>query len=99
MPKNLKREEEPWIDPDDSPEWTEEMFRAAAFYRDGKLIRPASGALGSKGVVGRPPSENPKKQISLRLDPDVIEGFRATGKGWQSRVNKALREALGLASV
>jgi uncharacterized protein (DUF4415 family) len=98
MPKNSKREEEPWIDPDDSPEWTEEMFRAAAIYRGDKLIRPATGVLGPNGVVGRPPSENPKKQITLRLDPDVIEGFRATGKGWQSRVNKALREALGLAS-
>ncbi len=34
--------------------------------------------------------------MSLRLDPDVLEGFRATGKGWQSRINAELRTALGL---
>ena len=36
----------------------------------------------------------PKKLISLRLDQDVIDGFRATGPGWQSRINAALRDKL-----
>ncbi|NJO53954.1 MAG: BrnA antitoxin family protein, partial [Bacteroidales bacterium] len=40
---------------------------------------------------GRPPSEKPKQQVSLRLDPDVLEGIKATGAGWQRRVNDALR--------
>jgi uncharacterized protein (DUF4415 family) len=31
------------------------------------------------------------------LDPDVIEHFKAEGKGWQTRVNAALRKAAGLA--
>lgn len=98
MPKKLQQYEEPWIDPDDAPEWTEEMFRHAAIYRGGVLIRPATGKLGPNGIVpiGRPPSENPKKQVTLRLDPDVLEKFRATGKGWQSRINAALREKLGI---
>ena len=39
---------------------------------------------------GRPAIANPRKQISLRLDGDVIEKFKSTGKGWQSRVNEAL---------
>jgi uncharacterized protein (DUF4415 family) len=37
-----------------------------------------------------------KKMISLRLDGDVIEHFRAKGKGWQSRINATLRKASGL---
>ena len=45
---------------------------------------------------GRPAIANPRKQISLRLDGDVIEKFKSTGKGWQSRVNDALRKAAGL---
>ena len=45
---------------------------------------------------GRPAIENPRKQISLRLDGDVIEKFKSTGKGWQSRINEALRKAAGL---
>jgi uncharacterized protein (DUF4415 family) len=37
-----------------------------------------------------------KRQVMLRLDPDVIDKFRATGAGWQSRINDALRKAAGL---
>jgi uncharacterized protein (DUF4415 family) len=42
---------------------------------------------------GRPALANPRKHISLRLDPDVIEKFRATGKGWQGRINEVLKQA------
>jgi uncharacterized protein (DUF4415 family) len=37
-----------------------------------------------------------KRLISLRLDPDVIEHFRARGPGWQARINATLRKAVGL---
>lgn len=39
---------------------------------------------------GRPAGSN-KQSISLRLDKDVIEHFRATGPGWQARINDALK--------
>lgn len=42
--------------------------------------------------VGRPASG--KERIAIRLDPAVIEKFRATGKGWQARINEALRRAV-----
>jgi uncharacterized protein (DUF4415 family) len=45
---------------------------------------------------GRPVADNPKKQVTLRLDADVVERFRAGGRGWQSRINAALRKAAGL---
>ena len=45
---------------------------------------------------GRPPSEAPKVSTTIRLDPDVIEAFKADGPGWQSRINTALRRAAGL---
>jgi uncharacterized protein (DUF4415 family) len=35
---------------------------------------------------GRPPSENPRKQLTLRLPADVIERWKATGPGWQTRM-------------
>jgi uncharacterized protein (DUF4415 family) len=35
-----------------------------------------------------------KQQVALRLDPDVLDYFRATGPGWQSRINEALRKAM-----
>lgn len=39
---------------------------------------------------GRPPSPNPRQAISLRLPPEVIERWRATGPGWQTRMAKRL---------
>jgi uncharacterized protein (DUF4415 family) len=94
MNENTKPASAHWTDPDDEyVEWTEEMFRKAAVYKGNKLVRPATGTLKS---IGRPPLPNPKQQVTLRLDPDVIEKFRATGKGWQSRINAELRKVLGI---
>ncbi|HEY4942548.1 MAG TPA: BrnA antitoxin family protein [Rhizomicrobium sp.] len=42
----------------------------------------------------RGPQKAPtKRQVTLRLDKDVVERFRATGAGWQGRINEALRKA------
>ncbi|MFO1116496.1 MAG: BrnA antitoxin family protein [Beijerinckiaceae bacterium] len=47
-------------------------------------------------IVGRPKSLHPKEALNIRLDADVLEHFRATGPGWQTRINAALRKAAGL---
>ena len=39
---------------------------------------------------GRPVSPNPRKLISIRLPADVIERWRATGPGWQTRMAERL---------
>lgn len=83
----------PGWDEDDAPEWTEEMFRRAEIRHGDRLIRPASGTLSKRG---RPRSTDPKQQVTLRLDRAVIERFRSSGPGWQSRINEELRKALGL---
>ena len=44
---------------------------------------------------GRPPAKRRKVSTTIRLDPDIVEAFRAAGEGWQSRINAALREYLG----
>lgn len=49
-----------------------------------------------KAMRGRPPVERPKEQITLRLDSVLVGAIRAEGKGYTSRVEKALRrEFLG----
>lgn len=47
---------------------------------------------------GRPPlpSEVRKKRVSIMLDPDVIDRLKKDGKGWQTRANALLRNALGV---
>ena len=44
--------------------------------------------------MGRPRVESPKVHIGFRLAADVVEGVRATGKGYNARVEKVLCEAL-----
>ena len=47
-----------------------------------------------RGRGERGPQKAPtKQQVTLRLDRDVIERFRSTGSGWQSRINDVLRKA------
>ncbi len=57
----------------------------------------ASAAELKTAFRGRPPlpAELRKKQVTIMLDRDVIEHFRSGGKGWQTRVNQALRKAMG----
>ena len=52
-----------------------------------KIIR--NRKRGERGAQKAPT----KQQVTLRLDRDVLERFRATGEGWQSRINDALRKA------
>jgi uncharacterized protein (DUF4415 family) len=107
MNENAKAITPEWDD-DDLPEWTEEMFDHAQYNVGDKVIRPATGVLTKDGLKivapfviptpkGRPPQgTEPKKQVTLRLDVDLIERFRAGGAGWQSRINATLRKAVGI---
>ena len=70
-------------DPDTAPELTDEWFDRAEIRIGDKLIRPA-----------RPPLDISKERVELHLDQDVIDAFRASGPGWQSRINAALRKRL-----
>ena len=47
-----------------------------------------------RAVRGRPRSDAPKQRITIRLSPDVLTKFKAAGKGWQTRVDLALRDWL-----
>jgi uncharacterized protein (DUF4415 family) len=43
----------------------------------------------------RGPQKAPtKKLVSLRLSPEVIEHFKASGRGWQTRIDGALMDAI-----
>lgn len=45
-----------------------------------------------RALRGRPPAENRKRLVSVRYSEDVLEYFRSTGPGWQSRMNRVLEE-------
>jgi uncharacterized protein (DUF4415 family) len=66
------------VDEDDRPASTEELQSAMAAARRRR---------------GRPAGSS-KTQIALRVDDDVLEAFKASGPGWQTRMNEALRDWL-----
>jgi uncharacterized protein (DUF4415 family) len=75
-----------WNDPDDAPELTTEFFKSADLY-DGKKLK----------ARGRPKAATTKEPVKLRLDADVLAALRASGDGWQTRINDTLRASLRLA--
>ncbi len=86
-----KNKIDPYKIDEDNPEWTKQDFAKA---RKGSEV---FAELGIKAPRGRPRISNPKKSVTLRLDNEVIELFKGDSpKGWQSRVNQALRKAVGL---
>jgi uncharacterized protein (DUF4415 family) len=70
-----------------------EVSHRAEIRKGEKVLRPAEGALTRPG---RPRLENPKQQVTLRLDKEVIDRLRGSGPGWQSRVNDILRREVGI---
>src|SRR5689334_7694758 len=84
-----------------------ELTRAAAADPDNPIVdermfarmRPAAEVAPeivrrARGQRGPQKSKPVKTLISLRLDPDVVQHFRRGGRGWQSRINQALRKAV-----
>ena len=82
------RRPKPPADFDDNPPLTKARLRK---------MRPASEVLPriveAARKAGRPPLEQPKVPVSIRLDANVLEAFKATGPGWQSRINATLAKA------
>lgn len=78
-------------DPDAPPATPEQLAQARPFAEAFPQM-----AAAMRKARGRPALDDPKLQITLRLDAEVIRRLRATGKGWQGRVNDALRKAVGL---
>ena len=77
----------------DAPEATDEQLAQAKPFTE---AFPSLAEAMRKNVGGRPKADNPKVAVSLRLDQDIVARFKASGPGWQTRMNDALRHAAGL---
>jgi uncharacterized protein (DUF4415 family) len=73
----------------DVPEATDEEFATARPFKD---VFPAHYQAWKK--MGRPRVDTPKVHIGFRLAADVVKSIRASGRGYNARVEKALRDAL-----
>lgn len=80
------------IDPD-RPLTKKELESLGPWYRGIDELPPAArkAVMGSIAKRGRPPVEQPKEKVTIRLDADILASLRASGAGWQTRLNDALR--------
>ena len=93
MPESKRSTKRDWVDPDDAPELSDDFLDRAAIKKGDVVLRPAQGTLTRRG---RPKLDRPKRQITVRLDSDLVDRLRETGPGWQSRINAILRKAVNL---
>lgn len=96
MPRKMREFEpghgftkEDWDEVSNNPEWTPADFTKARPFAE---VFPELAA-SIKRTRGK--QKTPTKElVSLRLDRDTLAAYRATGPGWQSRINDALRQAV-----
>lgn len=94
MPKASKRKPcsaRDMKDASDNPEWTKETFAKAKPFQE--AFPDLAATIRRRGAQKAPI----KKAISIRLDVDILNSYRKTGDGWQSRINDDLRKARELA--
>ena len=81
MTVKSKRSRRTWHDPDEAPELTREWASGADLYAGKKRVRR-----------GRPAGTAKKTQTTVRLSNEVLAFFRASGRGWQTRMDEALKK-------
>ena len=96
----MPRKPNPELVDEENPEWTKADFARA---------RPAAEVLreqfGAEAVAhllkpkrGRPPKPLTKRAVNIRRSPEVLAHFRATGPGWQTRVDQVLKKHVARSS-
>jgi uncharacterized protein (DUF4415 family) len=85
----MNKKPNPTLTDSDAPEWSESEFKSAKRLSE----MPADFQQAIHRTPG--PQKAPTKiQTTIRFDADVLDGLKATGQGWQTRVNDAMREWL-----
>ena len=79
---------------DDTPYEPNDPAAVEAFWRDA-TVTPGGGVQATLAALRRargPGQKPPKTQLTVRYSPEVVAYFKATGKGWQGRMDAALKE-------
>jgi uncharacterized protein (DUF4415 family) len=90
----MKRKRNPEQADRENPIWTKENLRA----RNAREVLPE--IFGKQAAAkmlkprGRPKTGNARTSISLRLPPDTLARWKASGPGWQTRMAETLRKAV-----
>ena len=92
----MPRKPNPELLDEDAPEadaaWFKKARPAAQVLPD--LFGPKNAKEMLRPKRGRPVLAHPKEHLNIRLDSDIVMNFRRMGRGWQTRLNEALRDWL-----
>jgi len=96
MKEKLPTSNPQWIDPDDALELTGEFFERGEWKIGIEQASPGEVKAAVRKAVsrGRPKAAARKVSTTIRLDAEILEAFKSTGYGWQTRINNALRQWL-----
>lgn len=89
----MSKKRSPELIDSENPNWSKAVFAKA---RPAKDVLPQIFNASTSGELlkprGRPKLETPKERINIRLSYEVLEYFKSSGQGWQTRIDAALRE-------
>jgi uncharacterized protein (DUF4415 family) len=88
-----KRKPNPELIDEENPEWTASDFKRAKPARE--VLPKQVGKEAAERLLkprGRPKSSDAKVSISLRIPPQTLERWKASGPGWQTRMAETLTE-------
>lgn len=86
----MKRKPKPELIDADNPEWTVAEVRSAKSFSGLSKTLQTKLSRRPRGTQVAPT----KERITIRLSPEVVETFRASGAGWQTRMDAALQDWL-----
>ena len=91
----MARKPNPGLIDDDAPEFTDEQLAGMRPARE--VLPPDFYAMVTKRKAGQrgPGKKPPKVVMTVRVDADTLAALKASGAGWQRRVNDVLRKAVG----
>jgi uncharacterized protein (DUF4415 family) len=90
----MKKHPNPELIDDENPEWTDESFARARHASE--VLPELFGAQVAKTML-KPRGKQvapTKRAVTVRYSPDVLDAFKATGAGWQTRMDAALKDWL-----
>lgn len=78
------------------PELTDDSIERGQWFVAAAEVPPQEGKAAFRKALkrGRPKASATKISTTIRLDAEVLEAFKATGHGWQTRLNQVLRDWL-----
>jgi len=89
----MRKKPNPELADAENPNWTLNTFKKSRPARE--VLPQILGDQISEELLkprGRPRLETPKERINIRLSYEVIQHFKSSGAGWQTRIDAALRE-------